>query len=211
MSKYLIGSGGHASVIYDIAKRNNIIIDGVFVDKKEQNITDLPWVGKFDEIKNFGKDEFILAFGDMNFRMILEKKLTNCGFKWFSLVDKTAIIGSDVVIGKGTVVMPGAIINAGSVICNHVIINSGSIVEHGCNIDNHVHMSPRSVICGNVSVGEGTWIGAGATVINGINIGSNVIVGAGSTVINDIDNNEKVMGSPAKSKNKENNSFQKVK
>ncbi|MBE6146879.1 MAG: acetyltransferase [Firmicutes bacterium] len=200
MKRYLIGAGGHATVLSDIARKNKIEISGVFIDKNAKNITIYPVIDEIKNIINYKEDEFIFAFGNVKIRKQMEQEFSKYGIKWFSLIDESAIISEDVTIGKGTVIMPGAIINAGAKIGDHAIINTGVIVEHGCNIENHVHMSPRSVICGNSIIRSGTWIGAGSTIIDEIEIGSDSIVGAGSVVVNDVPSNQTVMGVPAREK-----------
>lgn len=200
MNRYLIGAGGHATVLSDIAKKQKIWINGVFIDNNAKNITMYPVIDSISNVINYKNDEFIFAFGNIKVRKELEKNFSLHGIKWFSLIDSTAIISDDVTIGNGTVIMPGVIINSGAKIGNHAIINSGVIIEHGCEIGNHVHMSPRSVICGNSKIGDGTWIGAGSVIIDGITIGSNSVIGAGSVVVNNIGSNQKVMGVPAKVK-----------
>lgn len=195
--KYLIGAGGHASVICDIAKKQSIKIDGVFVDNGAKNITNLPIVDEIANVSNYRNDEFLIAFGNVPARMKLEKHLSD-KVAFFTLIDQSAIICENVKIGTGTVIMPGVIINSGAIIGNHAIINSGSIVEHGCIVANHVHMSPKSVLCGNTIVGEGTWIGTGTTVIDDITIGRNCTIGAGSLVIRNIPDNSLSYGVPSK-------------
>ena len=199
---YLIGAGGHASVIEDIAKKNNFILDGVFYDGDIKNLTNLK---KIDEIKNVldyaSGNNFIVAFGDIESRINLVENLEG-KINWFTLIDPTAIISSNVKIGNGTVIMPGTVINSGVNIGNHVIINSGSIIEHGCDIGDHVHISPGSTICGNSKISFGAWIGANSVIINAIKIGKKAIIGAGSVVINDIDAETKIAGNPAKDINK---------
>lgn len=200
MNRYLIGAGGHATVIEQIAKKSKLELNGVFTDIGAKNITNLKFVDDINNIINYQDSEFMLAFGNVEIRQKLEKYLSSNNVKWFSLIDRNAMVYDNVRIGVGTVIMPGAIINSGAQIGNHVIINSGVIVEHGCKIGNHVHMSPGSVICGNSIIGDGTWIGAGTTIIDGIKIGNNVIVGAGSVVIRDIDSNTIEFGVPAHKK-----------
>ncbi len=196
---YLIGAGGHATVIKNIASKNNFHLDGVFYDGDGQNLTMLKKVGNMQDIKNYiFNNQFIIAFGDIANRVKLIKNLEKENIQWFTLIDPSAIIGNDVEIGKNTVIMPGAIINAGAKIGNHVIINSGAIIEHGCIIEDYVHISPGSTICGNSVIKEGSWVGANSVVINAIEIGRNVTIGAGSVVINNIESNQKVVGNPAK-------------
>ena len=195
---YLIGAGGHAAVIEDMAKKNNYSLAGVFYDGDINNLTKLEKIGNFVDLENFvDKGSFVLAFGDIENRIMIANRLGKDA-KWQTIVDPTAIIAGDVLIGEGTVVMPGAIINAGARIGSHVIINSGAVVEHGCVINDHVHVAPGSVICGNCVIGKGSFIGARTVVINAINIGENVVIGAGSAVINDLESDLRVVGVPAK-------------
>lgn len=201
MKRYLIGAGGHATVIESISnKGGNVKLDGVFCDNKEDNLTHLEWIGSFDEIyNNIDGNEFMIAFGDINERIKLIEKLNNYNIKWMlSMIDKTAIVAPGVKIGEGTVVMPGAIINAGAKIGKHVIVNSGAIIEHGCVINDYCHISPSATICGNTVVGKGSWLGANSTVINALTIGEGVIVGAGTVVLKNIDDNLTIVGAPSR-------------
>ena len=70
--------------------------------------------------------------------------------KYFTPIHSTALIGSNVNLKPGTVVMPRAIINANTYIGSHVIINTGAIVEHDNIIDDFAHISPGANLCGNV-------------------------------------------------------------
>lgn len=193
---YIIGAGGHASVMLDILKNNNIKIKGFFADYPKEPKLGYPILGDVNDAVNYSNDsKFIIAIGDNQARMQISKKL--CSINYFSIVHSSAIIGSNVKIGDGTSVFPNAVINSGATIGNHVIVNSSVTIEHDCSIGNYVHISPRAVLCGHVNVGENTWIGAGATIIDKISIGKNVIVGAGSVVIRDIPDGMKMAGVPA--------------
>lgn len=196
---YLIGAGGHATVIENIADKNNFALDGVFFDENTINLTRLKRIGDFSSIKdNATNNKFMIAFGDISSKIKLVESLKEKDMKWFTLIDPTATIGSNVFIDDGTIVMPGVIINSGAKIGKHVILNSGVIIEHNCIIEDYVHVSPGSVICGNTIVKRGSWIGAGSVVINALEVGCNVVVGAGSVVIRNIEDNTKVVGNPAK-------------
>lgn len=196
---YLIGAGGHASVIENIANKNEFTLDGVFYDGDIENLTQLEKIGNFECINtNINGNKFMIAFGNIQSRIKLVKSMNNQNAKWFTLVDPSAIVGNNVTIGEGTVIMPGAIINAGAKIGNHVIINSGSIVEHGCIIEDFVHVSPGSVICGNSIIRTGSWVGANSVVVNAIEVSENTTIGAGSVVIKDTEPNTTIAGNPAR-------------
>lgn len=193
---YIIGAGGHASVIFDILKSNNIKIKGFFADYSKEPKLGCSIIGDINDAVSYSKNsKFIIAIGDNQARMEISKRLSS--LKYISIIHSSAIIGSNVKIGDGSAVFPNAVVNAGTSIGNHVIVNSSTIVEHDCLIGNYVHLSPRAVLCGHVHVGDNTWIGAGATIIDKVNIGKDVIVGAGAVVIRDVPDGMKVVGVPA--------------
>lgn len=197
----IIGAGGHASVIVDIVKsikNKNINIIG-FLDDNESlsNFCGYKVLGKICDINKFSKDnQFIIAIGNNNIRKQISQKYNNINY--VKLIHDSAVIGSNVTIGEGTVVMPRAVINSNSKIGSHTIINTGSIVEHDNIIGDFVHISPSATLCGGVNIGELSHIGANSTVIQYKKIEENVILGASSTVIEDIKSNCVAVGTPAK-------------
>lgn len=193
MSKsiYIYGASGHGLVVADIARACGYD-DIIFVDDGENNYP------SFDDIKRISSIPIAFGVGNNVIRAKLFEKVQNSGFEIVSLVHPTAIISPSATIGKGTVVMPNVVVNAKAVIDDGVILNTSCVVEHECVIENFVHISPKVALAGDVKAGEFTHIGIGSNVIQGIIIGKNVIVGGGSMVIRNIDDNQKVVGVPAR-------------
>ena len=155
--------------------------------------------GKVEDALKYVHDyQFIVAIGDNSLRERIQLNLTMAQAKLALLVHPDAIIGKQVEIGKGTVVMAGVIINS----CTHVgsgcIINTGSIIEHDNIIEDYVHVSPGVITGGTVRIGKGTWLGLGSKIINNVSIAGDCIVGAGAVVIEDIINRGLYVGIPAK-------------
>ncbi len=197
----IIGNGGHAKVIKDIISRNDSLTFKGYLDDniKEFYERDGLIYDCLDNISKYYTDYyFIIAIGNNEIREVIYNRLNIPNERFQKLIDPSAIIGTNVKIGNGTVVMPNSVINADSVIGEHCIINTASIVEHDNYIENFVHISPNSTLTGGVKVGSGSQIGASATVIPQKSIGKNTIVGAGATVVSDIGDNEVVVGTPAK-------------
>ncbi|WP_312287477.1 acetyltransferase [Terrisporobacter sp.] len=200
----VIGAGGHASVIIDILENmkktgHKINVKGLLDDK--ENLTEFMGYPVLDKIKNIlvyndENTEFVIAIGSNKIRKEIATELSV--LKYFIPIHPTAIIGTNVLIKEGTVVMPRVVINTNTTIGKHVIINSGAVIEHDNIIGDYVHVSPGTILAGGVSIGELTQIGANSTVIQCVEIGSNTIVGAGSTVIRNIESDVTAVGSPAK-------------
>ena len=198
----LLGAGGHAAVIMDCLKAQiehgaPIKIKGLLDDSGKTEWMGYPILGATDLADQFndGQTAFVLAIGSNEVRERLAKRYSHLSF--YPVIHPSAIIGTDVTIGEGTVVMPRVVMNANVQVGCHAIINTGVIVEHDNRIGDYVHLSPNATLCGTVTVGDLTHIGAGSTVIQGVTIGSRSVIGAGATVISDLGDDVTAVGIPA--------------
>lgn len=199
MSKKLviIGASGHGKVIADIAIKNGYEIVG-FLDDNDaiQNSLGFPVLGKIKDVPKYqGACEFVIAIG---VNAIRKKIAEQYDVEWATLIHPFAVIGVDVQIGKGSVVMANAVINSSAKVGQHCIINTGAIIEHDNVLADYVHVSPNVALAGTVHVGEGTHIGIGASVKNNLEIVGEVVVGAGAVVVKDICEKGVYIGVPAR-------------
>lgn len=176
---YLYGASGHAKVIIDILRANQVSVEALFDDNETiHHLLDYPVLSP-SEVRG----PLIISIGNNTIRRKIAESLN---IVFGKAVHPCAIVSQETEIGEGTVVMQGAIIQSGTSIGKHCIINTGASVDHDNIIEDYVHISPHSTLCGNVRVGEGTWVGAGTVIIPGIKIGKWSIIGAGSVVTHDI-------------------------
>lgn len=199
MSKKLviIGASGHGKVIADIALKNGYEIVG-FLDDNEslQEICGFPVLGSIKTVCNYKEDcEFVIAIGNNEIR---ENIATAYDVRWATLIHPSAVLGMQVQVGEGTVVMANAIINSCACVGKHCIINSGAIVEHDNVLADYVHVSPNATLAGTVCVGTGTHIGVGACVKNNVTITEHVVIGAGAAVVKNITEAGVYVGIPAR-------------
>lgn len=203
----IIGAGGHAKVIIDIILQRKKffndklvvkgILDDTFEGKKEKELFGIPIIGKINKISELSSNlHYIIAIGNNDTRKKISQNYKD--IKYITLIHPKAIIGENVSLEVGTVVMAGSIVNSYTKIGKHCIINTGSVIEHDNIIKDYVHISPRATLCGGVIVEEETWIGAGSTIIQGLIIGRKSIIGAGAVIIRNIQNFSKIVGNPAK-------------
>lgn len=203
----LLGCGGHALAVIDsINRMNEFDVMGILdvpinVDK---TVLGVKVIGTDDLLaKVFAsgvKKAFICvgSVGNYSLRQKLYNKIRNIGFELPNIIDPSAIVSDNAMLGKGIYIGKGSIINASAKIGDLAIINTGSIIEHNVEIGEFSHVAPGAIVCGNVKMGDYTHIGAGATVIQGRTIGNNTIIGAGSVVVKDIDANSKAYGAPCR-------------
>ncbi|WP_067151769.1 acetyltransferase [Pseudotamlana agarivorans] len=203
----IIGASGHAKVIIDIIeKQGEYEILGLLdtYKPKNQSILGYKILGTEDyitDLLNAGKIiGGIIAIGDNFTRKNLYKKIAqnNPNFKFITAIHPSAIIGKNVTIGDGTVIMPAVVVNINSTIGIQVILNTKCSIDHDNCIDDFSSVSPGATMGGNVRLGKCSSVSLGANIIENISIGNNTIIGSGSLVLNSFGDNEVVYGVPAK-------------
>ncbi len=203
MSYIIYGAGGHAKVIIDILHANQEMIIGIVDDHfNEKEFKGIPVLGKSKDIERIIKDypdaRFLIAIGNNSIRMKIVKQLEDFDVVWGTAIHPSVIIGSEVTIGEGSVMMANVVVNADSTIGKHTILNTAATVDHDCSIADYVHLSPGVHTAGGVSIGERTHIGIAASLIPGVHIGRDTIVGASSCVLSDLPDEIVAVGCPAK-------------
>lgn len=189
---WLYGASGHGKVIKDILESQGRKVDGFIDDDISINeIYGLPVLHTADNA-----DEVIISIGENKTRERIANRL-HC-ISPHAAIHASAIISESVIIGDGSVVMPGTVINTDTIIGEHCIVNTGASIDHECRIGNFAHISPGAHLCGQVHVGEGTLIGVGSSVIPCVHIGKWCVIGAGSVVVNDIPDGYLAYGNPCK-------------
>jgi len=196
MKKLLIyGAGGNGKVCADISKKMGYV-DIIFCDDNPSinNLDEYKVIHSLDSI-DVNEYDFFNAIGDNKTRENITNRLN---IKMITLIHPTAVIGENVFIDEGSVIMAKAVINPGCKIGKGVIINTCSSLDHDDIINDFSHISINSHLAGTVVLGKRVFVGMSSTIINNVNICDDVIIGAGATVINNIDKVGTYVGVPAK-------------
>lgn len=197
----IIGASGHGKVIADTAIKMNKWQSIAFLDDDESIKTSmgLEVIGKTADAFTY-KDEadFFVAIGNNATREKVQEKLIEEGLNVVSLIHPSAVIGTDVEIGIGTVLMVAVVINSSSRIGKGCIINTSSSLDHDNIIEDYVHISPGVRTAGSVVIGKSTWLGIGSVISNNVNICSGCKVGAGAVVVKDITEPGTYVGVPVR-------------
>lgn len=197
----IIGASGHGKVVADIAIKMNKWQSIAFLDDDESIKTSmgLEVIGKTADAFTY-KDEadFFVAIGNNATREKIQEKLIKEGLNVVFLIHPSSVIGTDVEIGIGTVVMAGVVVNSSTRIGKGCIINTSSSIDHDNVVEDYAHISPGVNMAGTVKVGKGSWIGIGSVVSNNVNICSGCKVGAGAVVVKDITEPGTYVGVPVR-------------
>jgi len=191
----LIGSGGHATVVADVARRAGHQEIIIWADAP-------PDLGRFPPGTRYRAQAelsptvpVLLAVGALDQRRSLRR-----GFPCAppALLDPSAAIGHGVFVGDGTVVFAACVVNANARVGSDAILNTGCIVEHDCVVGANCHLSPGVRLAGAVEIGDDVHVGLGAVVLPGIRVGHRVTIGAGAVVTRNVNPGLTIVGIPAK-------------
>lgn len=156
-SVVIIGAGGHGKVVYDalivqnkyevvgfvdsILQVNTNVIADAKVICTQQNIESL--IGKVVYI--------IVAIGNNEARAKVYSSLKTL-FKPAIVIHPSSVIGTEVNIGEGSVILANAVVNARASIGENTIINSAVVLDHDCRIGNHAYLKLGTIVANNMVV-----------------------------------------------------------
>lgn len=195
----ILGAGGHGRVAAYVASNMKRWHEIAFLnDFDVLEMKDFKIIGGFVDAPLYKDDyDLFVAIGDNDIRekLLVQLEMENASIP--VLIHPSALIGENVMLGAGTIVMAGAVIICNSTIGKGVIINTSASIDHDNRIGDYVHISPGVHIAGDVKVGNNSWICIGATVINHLIITDHCTIGAGAVVIKSITEEGTYVGVPA--------------
>lgn len=203
----LIGAGGHARAVADvIAAEGRFRVAGLVDTTRARGDVcfGYPVLGGEDDVPDIlddlGIGDLIVAIGDNFQRQAMAARLQARvpGLGLVSSRHPSALVGSDVEIGVGTVIMPGVVIVSGCRIGQGCLLNTGSIIDHEGTMGPWSSLAPGAVLGGRVRLGERAAVGLGARVIHDLSIGDGAVIGAGAVVVHDIGANRVAFGVPCR-------------
>ena len=126
------------------------------------------------------------------------KLLKNSNLIFPNIISDSSLVGFNIAMGIGNILMPYTTLTADINIGNFNMINMHSTIGHDVNLGDFNSIFPNVNISGNNHIGKNNQIGVGTKTIPNITIGNETIIGAGSTVIRDIRNKTKNVGTPTR-------------
>lgn len=197
----LLGYSGHGIVVSEAAALSGIKILGYTSLKKvNTNPYNFDFLGDENEPNfNWGNcKSYILGVGSNAIREKIALCVKKAGANCLTIVHPSSSLAGTISIDEGTFVARNVAINSLVQIGQNAILNTSCTIDHECIIGNNVHIAPGAVLAGNVIVHDGAFIGANAVVKQGVTIGRNATVGAGSVVLRNVEENQVVVGNPAR-------------
>jgi UDP-perosamine 4-acetyltransferase len=193
MNIIIIGSGGHAKVVKDLAEQLNYQIIAV-CDPNDKNKNKGCWKNiKFynheSDLQQYDVKKVFIANGvghmpkNHSSRNKIFIRLMSMGFSFPVLIHPSAYVSKDTKLYDGVQVMAGSVIQPGCIIKENTIINTSCSVDHDSIIGGNVHIAPGCTLCGNVQIGKNSFIGCGSSIIQSVVIKNDSFIKAGSVVV----------------------------
>lgn len=202
----LIGSGGHAREVAEIAQhahreeRGGRLLGYLDEDSNRHGVEVLgfpvlggmAWLdGRKDEV------EILIAIGDAGVRRRLVAELGPQA-SYATVISPLAHLSEHCSVGEGTVIFPRVVVSNQVTIGRHVILGVASSISHDGVVGDYCSIFPGAMMTGGVQLGEQVMLGANCSIIPYKKVGSGTKVGAGACVIGDLPGGITAVGVPAR-------------
>lgn len=202
----IIGAGGMGRDVYWSAKScvgycEDFDIKGFIDDdlSSQDGFEDYPpLLGTIDGYQIEEDDVFTCSIGNAKTKSVICEKLKSRGGKFYTLINKTAVVHEHTILAEGCYVGEYALIGTEATIGENCLIQAYSIIGHDCKIGNYVRIDTHSVVIGGVEIRNRATVHTAAVVSHKVVVGEDATIAACSFVIKNVKEGSTVMGNPAK-------------
>ncbi len=202
----IIGAGGMGRTVYDIAREScgygtEFTIKG-FLDDNPDALNGFsgypPILGSVDEYEICENDVFTWSIGSVSTKKNCCEKIIRRGGEFITLIHNTARIGSNVKVGKGSIVAAYVSVGADAEIGQNVLVQAYSVIAHDVRVGDWSRIDTHVVCVGGTVVGKESTIYTNSVINHKVVVEDNATVAACSFVIKRVKSGTTVYGNPAK-------------
>lgn len=202
----LIGAGGFGREIYDFCTQTEeynkeFVVKG-FLDSNPEAMSGFenypPILNSVEEYEIEEDDVFVCSIGSVKLKKKNINLIQNKGGEFISIIHPTAIINSNVKLGKGVLILSYTNIKSDSQIGDYVTIQPHCVLGHDVKIGEFCHLNSFSFMGGNSILEDEVLLNTKSTILPNVKIGMGSTVGVSSVVIKNVKSGITVFGYPAK-------------
>ncbi len=201
----IIGAGGMGRTLYDMARESlgygvEYEIKG-FIDDNTAALEGFenypPMLGTISDYQPKADEVFVCSIGGGSRRKCMEEIIAKGG-SFLTMIHKTARLGTNVIVGEGTVVGAFTTIGADAKVGKYNLIQSYTVIGHDSRIGDWNRIDTHVTLVGGTIVEDEADIHTSAMISHKVVVESNSRVAACSFVIRRVKSGTTVMGNPAK-------------
>ncbi len=201
----IIGAGGMGRTMYDMARESNgygieYDIRG-FIDDNTAALDSFenypPLIAPIQDYQPKDNEIFICSIGGPARKKCMEEIISKGG-QFLTMIHSTARIGTNVQVGKGSIVGAFTTIGADAKVGKYNLIQSYTVIGHDSIIGDWNRIDTHVTLVGGTIVQNEADIHTSAMISHNVTIENNSRVAACSFVIRRVKEGTTVMGNPAK-------------
>lgn len=202
----IVGSGGFAKeVAFLLHQIDKYEVKGFSIDQdyvpSDKKLVGLPYLGEIDELIEciISPTNIVIAIANPAVKMSVHSRLVrNPYLKFPNLIHSSSLLGFNIKLGEGNVIMPYTTLTADITIGDFNMINIGCTIGHDVQIGAFNTLYPNNNISGNVTIKNNCELGVGTKIIPNCLLEDGIISGAGTIIIHNVEKNATVVGNPAR-------------
>ncbi len=204
----IVGAGGFgretASLLAALEAEGTFTAAGFADDSPElqgRSVAGLPVLGPVDVARERHELGVVVTVGNprrYDTKAIIVERLGLDPDRYVTLIHPTASIGTQVQVGRGTVILAGCVVTQGVTIGRHVAMMPNVVLTHDDDVGDFAILGAGARLGGGVTVGHGAYFGSGASVRESTVIGSGAMIGMGAVVVDNVPPGEAWAGVPAR-------------
>ena len=204
----IVGAGGFgretASLLAALEDEGTYMAAGFADDSSElqgRSLADVPILGPIEIARDLVTLGVVVTVGNprrYDAKEAIVERLDLDADRYVTLIHPTASIGTQVSIGRGTVVLAGCVMTQGVTIGRHVSMMPNVVLTHDDDVRDFVILGAGARLGGGVKVGRGAYVGSGASIRESTVIGPGAMIGMGAVVVDDVPQGETWAGVPAR-------------
>lgn len=156
------------------------------------------FLGAREALAKCGAGRYVLGISSGTAREVLSLVAEENGLTPLTFIHPESTVGSDCVIGQGSILWPGARLTTNVRLGRQVHVNQNVTIGHDSELCDYSTINPSAAVSGNVRIGERSLVGAASVVLQGLHVGAGSTVGAAACLTRDLPGGTVAAGVPAR-------------